>query len=102
MKNFLSSLLPGLLIFTYILIDSMYPESKYIVLGIYLFFPIVFIIQGIVCSNSKKNMIIGFLLSSLAVIVPISIMYNMGSLITPVIIYLILGFLASFSISRIK
>lgn len=102
MKNFLSSLLPGLLIFTYILIDSMYPESKYIVLGVYLIFPIVFIIQGILCSNSKKIMIIGFLLSSLAVIVPISIMYNMGSMITPVIIYLILGLLASFSISRIK
>lgn len=47
MKNLLSSLLPGFLIFTYILVDSMYPESKYILLGIYIFFPLVFILQGI-------------------------------------------------------
>ncbi len=38
MKNLLCSILPGLLIFTFILVDSLYPESKYIILGIYIFF----------------------------------------------------------------
>lgn len=77
----------------------MFPESKYILLGIYILFPIIFTIQGIICPKAKKFMIIGFLLSSLAVILPISVWYNMGSIITPIIIYLLLG-IVSFLISN--
>ncbi|KMT22467.1 hypothetical protein [Clostridium cylindrosporum] len=91
MKKILSTILPSLLIFTFIWIDSMFPESKYILLGIYLLFPIIFIIQGIICSSSIRNMIIGCLLSSMAVIIPTSIWYNMTSMVTPVIIYLSLA-----------
>jgi hypothetical protein len=102
MKSSLRILLPSLVIFIYILIDSMFPESKNIILGIYLLFPTVFIMQGIVCSNSKIFMMIGFLLSSLAIIIPISLWYNMGSMITPVIIYIIFGILPSFFIKQIN
>lgn len=91
MKKILAMVLPSLLIFVFIWQDSMNPESKGILLGIYILFPIIFVIQGIICSNSKKEMIIGFLLSSLAIIIPISKWYNVGSMIVPVIIYLFLG-----------
>ena len=95
MKKILSTILPSLLIFTFIYRDSMFPYSKNIILGIYLLFPIIFIIQGI-CLNSKENMIIGFLLSSVSVILPISIYYNMSSMIPTVIIYLLLGVISFF------
>ncbi len=100
MKKILSTILPSLVIFAFIWFESLFPENKYILLGIYLLFPIIFIIQGIICPNSKKYMIIGFLLSSFAVILPISFWYNMGSMITPIIIYLLLG-IVSFFLSNI-
>ncbi|WHX97990.1 hypothetical protein [Neobacillus sp. DY30] len=102
MKKILSTILPSLVIFAFIWFDSLFPESKYILLGIYLLFPIIFIIQGIICPNSKKYMIIGFLLSSFAVIIPISVWYNMGSMITPVIIYLLLGIVSFFLSNKIR
>lgn len=102
MKKILSILLPSLLIFIFVLVDSMFPLSKYILLGIYLFFPLVFIIQGIICSNSMKTMIVGLLLSSAMVMFTISIWYNMSSMIIPVIIYLLLGAISFFLANRNK
>ncbi|CRK85068.1 hypothetical protein BN000_05127 [Neobacillus massiliamazoniensis] len=102
MKNWLSIILPGIVIFTFIWIDSLFPESKYILLGIYLLFPIIFIIQGYICSSSKGILIFGLILSSIAIILPISIWYNMGSMITPVIIYILLGILSFFLFNKNK
>lgn len=68
------------------------PEtSLYILVDIYVVFPIIFIIQGVICSNSKKYMIISFLLLSISVMLPISIWYKMNSIIIPLINYLLLG-----------
>jgi uncharacterized membrane protein YhhN len=102
MKNFLAIILPSMIIFTFIRIDSMFPESKYILLGIFLLFPLIFIIQGYICSKLKGSLILGFLLSSIAIILPISIWYNMGSMITPVIIYILLGTLSFFLFNKNK
>ncbi|MFB7141739.1 hypothetical protein ACFCYN_18970 [Gottfriedia sp. NPDC056225] len=101
MSNLLRITLPGLAIFIFILIDTMNPESKNIIVGIYLFFPLVFIAQGIISASSKKILIIGILTSSLAVILPISYLYNMGTMLIPVIIYILLGLLFFF-ISRVN
>lgn len=101
MKKILSAILPSLLIVTFMGIDSILPPSKNVIAGIYLFFPIIFILQGIVLS-SKKIMIIGFSLSSIAVILPISLWYNMASIIPAVIVYLILGITAFFLSSKFK
>ncbi|WP_088013011.1 hypothetical protein [Gottfriedia acidiceleris] len=102
MKNFLATILPSIVLLAFIWIDSMFPESKYIILGIYLLFPIIFIIQGIIYSNSKESMIVGFTLSAAAVILPISIWYNLGNIVTPVIIYLLLGMLSFYLFRKIK
>lgn len=102
MKKILGMLSPSLIIFVFIFIDNMYPYSKGIILGIYLFFPVIFIGQGIICSNSIKDTIIGLLLSAIVIIITISIWYNMGSMLIPVIIYFFLGLIASYSVSQIK
>lgn len=102
MKNLFSVIFPSIVIFIFIWIDSMFPESKYILLGIYLLFPLMFIIQGYICLKLKRNLILGFLLSSIAIILPISIWYNMGSVITPVIIYILLGTLPFFLFNKNK
>lgn len=103
MKNFLAAtILPSIVLFAFIWISSMFPESKYIILGIYLFFPIIFIIQGIIYSNSKGSMIVGFTLSTVAVILPITIWYKIGNILTPVIIYLLLGMLSFYLCKKIK
>ena len=99
MKKAISLILPSILILAFIFLDNMNPESKNIIVGIYLIFPIVFIIQGVIYSSLKSDVLIGFILSSLAIIIPTSILYNMGSLIGPVIIYIILG-LTSYYVKR--
>ncbi len=91
MKKTFSIILPSFLILTFIWVDSMFSESKYILLGIYFLFPMIFIIQGIIYSKSIKSMVIGCLLSSIAIIISISIWYNMISMLIPVIIYLLLA-----------
>ncbi|CEG28560.1 hypothetical protein [Bacillus sp. B-jedd] len=91
MKKLLALILPGLIILMFIWIDSKFPESKYVLVGIYFLFPVLFILQGYLASPSKETLAFGLLLSALAVIVPISIWYNIGNMMVPVIIYIILG-----------
>ncbi|RHW42713.1 hypothetical protein D1B31_03765 [Neobacillus notoginsengisoli] len=90
MKNFLSAILPGIVILLFIWFDSHFPESKYILVGIYLLFPLLFIIQGYY-SASKGVLILGFIISVFAIMIPISIWYNMGSLLPAIVVYLLLG-----------
>jgi len=99
MKKIISIILPSLLIFAFTYYDHFMREiySSVIIFGIYLIFPIVFIFQGVICLNSKSSMIIGFLLSSVAVILPISLWYNMDSMVPAIIIYLLLGVAAFFA-----
>lgn len=97
MKKILSIIFPCILISTLIYVDRFVASetSGYILVWIYFMFPLIFIIQGLVCSNSLKSMTIGFLLSSISVILPISMWYKMGSMIVPVIIYLLLGLIVA-------
>lgn len=98
MKKILPIILPSLLIFTLVSVDHfmLSEDSLYLVVWVWLAFPIIFIIQGVVCSSSRKSMIIGFLLSSITVIITISKWYNVGSMIIPVIIYTFLGVISFF------
>jgi len=91
MKKLLALILPGLIILMFIWIDSKFPESKYILVGVYFLFPLLFVLQGYSASPSKGALVIGLLLSALAVLVPISLWYNIGNMMVPVIIYIILG-----------
>jgi len=104
MKKIILIILPSLLILAFIYYDH-FMCGKYslaIICGIYLLFPIVFIFQGCICANSKSSMIMGFLLSSIAVMLPISLWYNMGSLIPAIIIYILLGVTSFFLVNRVN
>lgn len=96
MKKIASIILPSLIILTFILVDSTNPYSKNIIVGLYLLFPVIFAVQGFVCSSLKRDFIIGIALSSLAVIIPTSIFYNMGSCVPFVVIYISIAFIIYF------
>lgn len=91
MKKILSTILPSLLTYMYIFIDSHFPYSEWILIGIYFLFPIMFIVQTIISLKSIKNMLIGFLLLSLSIILPINEWYRMGSMIPAIVVYMILS-----------
>jgi hypothetical protein len=90
MKKFL----PSIIIFLFSLIDSTNEYSKDILVGLFLWFPILFIVQGIIISN-KKDLYVGLGTSAISVIL-IATFYNMGTTIIPAIIYTLLA-LTSFA-----
>ena len=94
-KKILSIILPSIVILAIILWGV---ADKNILLALYLLLPIIFIIQGTIYSDNK-NIIIGFLLSSIAFIIPINLWFNMGNCIIFLIIYNILG-VVSFLIKK--
>ncbi len=99
MKKIISLALPSLLILSLIFIDLLNPYSKYILFGLFIVFPIAFIIQGVLCKASKNDLIVGLILSSMCIILPINIFYNMSSVLPFIIVYIIIGTL-SFSLSN--
>lgn len=102
MKKILSTLVPGLLIFLLIYIDeTVFPDSKNILIGIYFIFPIIYIVQGIISANSIFVLVIGIVVSAVATILPTELWYNMSSLLIPVIIYSLLALLAFYVTNKI-
>ncbi|MGO0861697.1 hypothetical protein ACTPEN_18825, partial [Clostridioides difficile] len=69
MKKILSIILPSMIILAITLWGR---AEKNILVGLFLLFPIIFIIQGVMYSNSKNELLIGFTLSSITFIVPIN------------------------------
>lgn len=102
MKKILSTIVPSLLTYIYIFIDSHFPYSEWILIGIYFLFPIMFIVQTIISLKSIRNMLIGFLLLSLSIILPINEWYKMGSMVPAIIVYLLLAGITYFLIAGIN
>lgn len=94
MKMFFRVLLPAICMFIFTWICSFFPFSKILLLGIYVLFPLAFIIQGIICARLKKQMIIGFIFSSAAIMMSVSYWFEVGSMVNAVIVYTILGFIS--------
>jgi len=102
LKKILSALLPGVLIFLLIYIDeTVFPDSKNILIGIYIIFPIIYVVQGIISANSIFVLVIGIVISAVATILPTELWYNMSSLLIPVIIYSLLALLAFYVTNKI-
>ncbi|GAA0070880.1 hypothetical protein UT300003_24040 [Clostridium sardiniense] len=102
MKKIISIALPSLLILSLIFIDQLNPFSKYILVGLFFIFPIAFIIQGILCKNSKNNLIVGLVLASMCIILPINIFYNMSGVLPLIVVYIGIGTLSFHLSNRIK
>ena len=99
MKKLLSIISPSIII--YLVVLSVLP-NKGILLGLYLIVPLIFIIQGIMYSNIKRELIIGFVLSSLAFIISINLFYSMGICIDLVVFYNVLGIISFLGKNIIK
>lgn len=88
MKKVLSIIVPSLIIFV---INLLSRADKNILIGLFLLFPLIFVVQGVMYSNLKEELLIGLILSSIAFIVPINLFYNMGNCIGLMIVYDLLG-----------
>ncbi|WP_040210012.1 hypothetical protein [Clostridium polynesiense] len=99
-KKILKIIVPSLLILSFILIDRRIESSKNILVGLYLIFPMIFIIQGGLYKDFKKELVAGFMLSSMAVL-SMDFLYKMNSILPVLVIYIALG-LISFFIMKIK
>ena len=99
MKKLLSIISPSIII--YLVVLSVLP-NKGILLGLYLIVPLIFIIQGIMYSNIKRELIIGFTLSSLSFLISINLFYSMGSCIDLVVFYNVLGIISFLGKNIIK
>ena len=98
MKKIPSIILPSIIIF---IISFLSRADKNILIGLFLLFPIIFIVQGLLYSDFKKELLIGFALSSIAFIIPVNLFYNMGSCIELMIIYNVLGVISYYVKNKI-
>ena len=64
--------------------------GKKILDGLYIYFPIIFLLIGLT-SGSIKELVISMLLTSVAFLIPINLWFNMGTCVIFAIIYIILS-----------
>lgn len=86
-KIFLPAILIGILIYTL-------RGGKNILDGIYIIFPLIYVLQGAFCASSLPKAAIGFSLSTAVFLTEINLWYNMGACIDLALIYLALGAVA--------
>jgi len=84
MKITISSILMILLIY-------IWKDGKDILNGLYIAFPLMYIILGIISSDTKKELLLSLILLSITFLIPINLWFNMGTCIDLVIIYNILS-----------
>ncbi len=84
-------ILPALLILS---LMYLLRGGKNILEGIYILFPVIFVLQGVFCSDSLIQTTIGYSLTSAVFIVFVNLLYSMGSCVDLLIIYLVLGIMA--------
>lgn len=86
MKKILKIIIPSILM---LLLIYLWRDGKDILNGIYIVFPLMFIILGLICS--KIELLISLILLSTSFIIPINLMFNMGNCIDLMIIYNLLS-----------
>lgn len=99
MKKIIKIISPSLLMIMLILL---WRDGKDILNGIYIAFPLMYIALGIINSDLKKELLISLILLSISFLIPINLMFNMGTCIDLVIIYNILSFISYFIKRKIK
>ena len=85
-----------------LLLIYLWRDDKDILNGLYVAFPIMYIILGIVCSDLKKELLISLILLSITFLIPINLWFHMGSCIDLVIIYNALSVISYLIKSKIK
>ena len=83
MKQITKIILPSVLM---LFLIYLWRNGKDILNGIYIVFPLMYIILGLICSN-KKEILISSVLVSISFLIPINLWFRMGNCIDLVIIY---------------
>ena len=99
MKKIIKIISPSVLM---LLLIILWGDGKDILNGLYIAFPIMYIILGIVCSDLKKELLISLILLSITFLIPINLWFHMGSCIDLVIIYNALSVISYLIKSKIK
>lgn len=66
-------------------------DGKDILNGLFFIFPVLYIALGIICSSFVWELFICVFLTSLALIIPINLFFNMGTCIEWALFYIALG-----------
>ena len=99
MKKILKIIIPSILM---LLLIYLWRSGKDILTGIYIVFPIMYVLVGIICSKSKIELVSSLILLSISFLIPINLMFNMGTCMDLVIIYTILSCISYFIKRKIK
>lgn len=90
MKKIIKIVVPSIVMF---LLIYMWRDGKDILNGIYIVFPLMFMLLGIICSDLKDELLISLILLSITFLIPINIWFHMGTCIGLVFFYNILSFI---------
>ena len=97
MKRVIKIILPSILM---LLLIYLMRNGKDIIVGIYLIFPIIYIMLGIM--YQKKQLLITQLLITISFLIPINLLFHMGSCIDIAFIYNILSIISYLLKNKIK
>ncbi|MBQ3020697.1 MAG: hypothetical protein IJD92_00555 [Bacilli bacterium] len=99
MKRVFKIIIPSILM---ILLIYLWKDSKDILNGIYIVFPLIYMILGLICFDFKFELLISLILLSISFLIPINLMFNMGNCIDLMIIYNILSIITFLIKIKIK
>ena len=99
MKKIIKVFFPSVIM---LMLIFLWRDGKDILNGIYIAFPIIYILLGVISSDIKSELLISLILISITFLIPINLMFNMGTCIDLVIIYTILSCISYFIKRKIK
>ena len=98
MKKIFKVIIPSLLM---ILLIYIWRDGKDILNGLFVAFPLMYIILGIM-SCDRKELLISLFLLSVAFLIPINLWFHMGSCIEYVVIFSIVSFISYLIKNKVK
>lgn len=98
MKKILKIIIPSILMLSLIYI---WRNGKDILTGIYIVFPIIYIIIGLI-SNKKLELLINSILLSTVFLISINLYFNMGTCLELVCFYNIISWISFFIKNKLK
>ena len=100
MKKILKIVVPSILMLISIYLMR---DGKAFLNGLFLLFPIMYVIIGIICTNLKKELLFSLLLTSVVFLIPVNLYFDIGgACIVWVLIYIALGSVVYFIKNAIK
>ena len=99
MKRIIKIIVPSVLM---LLLIYLWRDGKDILNGIYIVFPLMYIILGLICSNLKNELLVSLILLSLSFLIPINLCFNMGNCVGLVIFYNILSSISYLIYKKLK